>query len=82
MKITNKNVMQIEAPINEQVCLDTASETLKEVLTNLEATCGNFGEGIILYNPATGEIVEEEEIMRARAVLRFFLNNPSLEIQV
>jgi hypothetical protein len=62
MKITTKNVMQIEAAINEQVCLDTASETLKEVLTHLEATCGNFGEGIILYNRATGEIVEEEEI--------------------
>jgi hypothetical protein len=81
MKITTKNVMQVETAINEQVCLDTASETLQEVLTHLETTCGNFGEGLILYNPDTGEIVEDEEIMRARAILQFFLGNPLLEIR-
>ena len=79
MKITNKNVMKVEAAINEQVCLDTASETLQEVLTHLEVTCP--GKSVILYNPDTGEIVEDEEIMRARAVLQFFLDNPLLEIR-
>ena len=81
MKITNKNVMKVEAAINEQVCLDTASETLKEVLTHLESTCANFGDGVILYNPDTGEIVEDEEIMRARGVLQFFLDSRLLEIR-
>ena len=79
MKITTKNVMKVEAAINEQVSLDTASETLQEVLTHLDATCP--GKGVILYNPDTGEIVEDEEIMRARAVLQFFLDNPILEIR-
>lgn len=80
MKITNKNVMQFEPTINEQVCLDTANETLQEVLIHFDATCP--GKKVILHNPATGEIVEDEEIMRARAVLQFFLDNRLLEIQV
>ena len=79
MKITTKNVMKVEAAINEQVSLDTASETLQEVLTHLDATYP--GKSVILYNPDTGEIVEDEEIMRARAVLQFFLDNPLLEIR-
>jgi hypothetical protein len=82
MKITNKNVMEINATCDERVCLDIANETLGEILNYLEDTCGNFGEGILLYNPATGEIVQEEELMRARGVLQFILDSHLLEIQI
>lgn len=81
MKITTKNVLQINATNEERVCLDTANGVLGELLNYLEDTCGNFGEGILLYNPTTGEIVHEEELMRARGVLQFFLDNPLLEIR-
>ena len=82
MKITTKNVMEINATCDERVCLEIANEQLGEVLNYLEDTCGNFGEGIVLYNPTTGEIVTEEELMRARGVLQFFLDNHLLEIHV
>lgn len=81
MKITNKNVMEINTTKDERASLNNANETLGEVLNYLEDTCGNFGEGILLYNPTTGEIVHEEELMRARGVLQFFLDNPLLEIR-
>ena len=82
MKITTKNMMQVDATNEERICLDIANEVLGELLNYLEDTCGNFGEGIILHNPTTGEIIHEEEIMRARGVLQFFLGNPLLEIHV
>lgn len=82
MKITNKNVMEINATCDERTCLNNANETLGEILNYLEDTCGNFGEGILLYNPATGEIVQEEELMRARGVLQFFLDSRLLEIHI
>ena len=81
MKITNKNVMEINATCDEHVCLKIADEMLGKIFNYLEDTCGNFGEGIILRNPDTGEIVHEEELMRARGVLQFFLDNPLLEIR-
>lgn len=82
MKITTKNVMEINATCDERTCLNNANETLGEILNYLEDTCGNFGEGILLYNPATGEIVQEEELMRARGVLQFFLDSRLLEIHI
>lgn len=82
MKITTKNVMEINATNEERICLDIANEVLGELLNYLEDTCGNFGEGIILHNPTTGEIVYEEELKMARGVLQFFLDNPLLEIHV
>jgi hypothetical protein len=82
MKITTKNVLQIKATDDECVCLEIANVVLGEILNYLEDTCGNFGEGVLLHNPTTGEIVHEEELMRARGVLQFFLDNPLLEIQV
>lgn len=82
MKITNKNVMEINATCDERVCLEIANEQLGEILNYLEDTCGNFGEGIVLYSPTTGEIVSEEELMRARGIIQFFLDNRLLEIQV
>jgi hypothetical protein len=82
MKITTKNVMEINATCDERACLDIANETLGEILNYLEDTCGNFGEGILLYNPATGEIVQEEELMRARGVLQFILDSRLLEIHI
>lgn len=82
MKITTKNVVQINATNEERVCLDTANGVLGELLNYFEDTCGNFGEGIIFHNPTTGEIVTEEELMRARGVLQFFLGNPLLEIHI
>lgn len=82
MKITTKNVMEINATCDERTCLNNANETLGEILNYLEDTCGNFGEGILLYNPATGEIVQEEELMRARGVLQFILGSRLLEIHI
>jgi hypothetical protein len=82
MKITTKNVMEINATCDERTCLNNANETLGEILNYLEDTCGNFGEGILLYNPATGEIVQEEELMRARGVLQFILDSRLLEIHI
>lgn len=82
MKITTKNVMEINATCDERTCLNNANETLGEILNYVEDTCGNFGEGILLYNPATGEIVQEEEIMRARGVLQFILDSRLLEIHI
>ena len=79
MKITTKNVLQINATRDEHTSLENANEVLGELLNHLENT--GFGKEIILYNPATGEIVNEEEIMRARGVLQFFLDNPLLEIR-
>ena len=57
MKITNKNVMQIEATNDERFCLTIANEKLGELLNYLEDTCRNFEEGVILRNPATGETI-------------------------
>ena len=82
MKITTKNVMEINATCDERTCLEIANEQLGEILNYLEDTCGNFGEGILLYNPATGEIVQEEELMRARGVLQFILDSHLLEIHI
>ena len=82
MKIATKNVMEINATCDERTCLSNANETLGEILNYLEDTCGNFGEGILLYNPATGEIVQEEELMRARGVLQFILDSRLLEIHI
>ena len=81
MKITTKNVMQIEATNDERIHLEITNDMLGEVLNYFEDIIGNLREGIILYNPTTGEIVNEEEIMRARGVLQFFLDNPLLEIR-
>lgn len=81
MKITTKNVMEINATKDERIHLEITNDMLGEVLNYFEDIIGNLREGIILYNPTTGEIVNEEEIMRARGVLQFFLDNPLLEIR-
>ena len=81
MKITTKNVMEINATKDERIHLEITNDMLGEVLNYFENIIGNLREGIILYNPTTGEIVNEEEIMRARGVLQFFLDNPLLEIR-
>ena len=82
MKITTKNVMEINATKVELAWLELANDVLGELLNCLEDTYGNFGEGILLYNPATGEIVQDEELMRARGVLQFFLDSHLLEIHI
>lgn len=81
MKIANKNVMQIDPTSDERFCLGIANEALGEILNYLEDTCNNFEKGVLFYSPTTGEIVEDEEIMRARGILQFFLNNPLLEVR-
>ena len=81
MKITTKNVMEINATKDERIHLEITNDMLGEVLNYFENIIGNLREGIIFYNPTTGEIVNEEEIMRARGVLQFFLDNPLLEIR-
>ena len=81
MKITTKNVMEINATKDERIHLEITNDMLGEVLNYFENIIGNLREGIILYNPTTGEIANEEEIMRARGVLQFFLDNPLLEIR-
>lgn len=81
MKITTKNVMEINATKDERIHLEITNDMLGEVLNYFENIIGNLREGIILYNPTTGENVNEEEIMRARGVLQFFLDNPLLEIR-
>lgn len=81
MKITTKNVMEINATKDERLHLEITNDMLGEVLNYFEDIIGNLREGVILYNPTTGEIVNEEEIMRARGVLQFFLDNPLLEIR-
>ena len=81
MKITTKNVMEINATKDERIHLEITNDMLGEVLNYFENIIGNLREGIIFCNPTTGEIVNEEEIMRARGVLQFFLDNPLLEIR-
>ena len=81
MKITTKNVMEINATKDERIHLEITNDMLGEVLNYFENIIGNLREGIILYNPTSGDIVNEEEIMRARGVLQFFLDNPLLEIR-
>lgn len=80
MKITSANVMKIENNASDNATIDLAQILLSDILHHLEETCGNFGEGIILHNPATGEVVTEEELMRAKAVLDFFYGDKVLEI--
>ena len=79
MKITNKNMMQFETDVNDRATIDMAQNLLSEILNHLEATCNV--EGITLYNPNTGEIVTEEELMRAKGVLDFFYGKKTLEVQ-
>ena len=81
MKITTKNMMEINATKDERIHLEITNDMLGEVLNYFENIIGNLREGIIFCNPTTGEIVNEEEIMRARGVLQFFLDNPLLEIR-
>ena len=81
MKITNKNMMQFEANAADRAAIDMAQNLLSDIINHIEATCGNFGEGITLYNPATCEIVTEEELMRAKGVLDFFYGDKILEVQ-
>lgn len=81
MKITNTNVMKFESNFNDRATIDMAQILLSNIINHLEATCGNYGEGIILYDPATGEIVTEEELMRAKAVLDFFYVDKIFEIK-
>ena len=81
MKITNVNVMKFESNVNDKATIDMAQILLSDIIHHLEETCGNYGEGIILYNPATGEVVTEEELMRARAVLDFFYGDKVLEVK-
>ena len=81
MKITNVNVMKFESNVNDKATIDMAQILLSDIIHHLEETCGNYGEGIILYNPATGEIVTEEELMRAKAVLDFFYVDKVFEIK-
>ena len=81
MKITNVNVMKFESNANDRATIDMAQILLSDILHHLEETCGNFGEGITLYNPATGEIVTEEELMRTKGVLDFFYGKKTLEVQ-
>ena len=81
MKITNANVMKFESNAGERATIDMAREFLRGIIQHLEKTCGNYGEGITLYDPTTGEIVQEEELARARAVLDFFYEDRILEIQ-
>ena len=73
--------MEINATKDERIHLEITNDMLGEVLNYFEDIIGNLREGIILYNPTTGEIVHEEELMRARGVLQFFLDNPLLEIR-
>ena len=81
MKITNANVMKFESNVNDKATIDMAQILLSNIINHLEATCGNFGEGITLYDPTTGEIVTEEELMRAKAVLDFFYMDKVFEIK-
>ena len=82
MKITNKNMMQFEPDANDRATIDMAQNLLSEIINHLEATCGNHGgEGILLYNPNTGEFVTEEELMRTKGVLDFFYGKKTLEVQ-
>ena len=73
--------MKFESNANDRTAIDMAQILLSNVLHHLEETCGNFGEGITLYDPTTGEIVTEEELMRARAVLDFFYRDKVFEVQ-
>ena len=81
MKITNVNVMKFESNVNDKATIDMAQILLSDIIHHLEETCGNYGEGVILYDPATGEVVTEEELMRARAVLDFFYGDKVLEVK-
>ena len=81
MKITNVNVMKFESNANDKATIDMAQILLSDILHHLEETCGNFGEGLVLYNPATGEVVTEEDLMRARGVLGFFYGDKVLEVK-
>ena len=81
MKITNVNVMKFESNVNDRATIDMAQILLSDIIHHLEETCGNYGEGIILYNPATGEVVTEEELMRAKGGLDFFYGDKVLEVK-
>ena len=82
MKITNVNVMKFESNANDRTAIDMAQILLSEIIYHLEETCGNHGgEGILLYNPNTGEIVTEEELMRTKGVLDFFYMDKVFEIK-
>ena len=81
MKITNVNVMKVESNVNDRATIDMAQILLNDILNYLEETCGNCEKGVTLYDPTTGEIVTEEELMRAKGILDFFYYNKVLEIQ-
>ena len=81
MTITNKNVMKIETEQEERVCMDVADTVLMGVMSHLDVTYGDC-YGVRLYDPTTGEIIDGEEIARARAILHFIMRNPIAEIQM
>ena len=81
MKITNANIMKFEANAADRTAIDMAQILLNNILHHLEETCGNYGEGITLYDPTTGEVVTEEELMRAKGVLDFFYVDKVFEVQ-
>lgn len=81
MKITNVNVMKFESNANDKATIDMAQILLNNIIHYLEETYGNYGEGIILYDPTTGEIVREEELMRAKGILDFFYMDKIFEVQ-
>ena len=81
MTITNKNVMKIETEQEERVCMDATDSVLMGVTSHLDITCGDY-YGVRLYDPATGEIIDGEEIARARAIINFIMRNPVVEIQM
>jgi hypothetical protein len=79
MTIANKTVVKVETTIDERICLDGADVIMENIIDYLNQTQGDY-DGIRLYDTATGEIVDGEEIARARAILQLFLRNPSLEV--
>lgn len=81
MKITNVNVMKFESNVNDRATIDMAQNLLSEIIYHLEASCGNNVEGLVLYNPATAEVVTVEELMRAKGVLDFFYMDNVFEVQ-
>lgn len=79
MIIVDKTMAKIETSIDERVCLDGADVVMENIIDYLNQTQGDYN-GIRLYDTATGEIVEGEDIAKTRAILQFFLRKPMVEI--
>lgn len=79
MIIMDKTVVKVETSIDERICLDSADVVMENIIDYLNQTQGDYN-GIRLYDAATGEIVEGEDIAKTRAILQFFLRNPTMEV--